>query len=186
MHRLLVIVDYQYDFVADDGKLTAGSVAQKIEPVIKQKIEDYLTKKDKVIFTLDHHTDEDFENNEHPESKVFPKHCIKGTDGFELFGRVKEYSNSCYFVEKRAYCPDVSDSFFASSIFSSDEIEICGVVTDICVLQTAIGIYTALINNKKSAKLIIDAAACASFNHERELFALDYMRDILGANIINY
>ena len=36
MTKALISIDYSYDFVADDGKLTAGKPAQAIEDRIAQ------------------------------------------------------------------------------------------------------------------------------------------------------
>ena len=52
MKKLLVVVDYQKDFV--DGALGFEG-AELIADVIKNKIETYLSNNDDVIFTLDTH-----------------------------------------------------------------------------------------------------------------------------------
>ncbi len=42
MNELLIIVDYQYDFVANDGLLTAGEKAQNIENNIYTLANEYI------------------------------------------------------------------------------------------------------------------------------------------------
>ena len=54
MKRLLLVIDYQNDFVADDGALTCGKMAQDIEDNILAAIDLY--EKDTIYFTKDTHT----------------------------------------------------------------------------------------------------------------------------------
>jgi len=56
MKKLLLVIDYQYDFVADAGKLTAGRPAQLIEPAILSRIAAFQTAGGDVICTQDTHS----------------------------------------------------------------------------------------------------------------------------------
>ena len=88
MAKLLVVVDYQNDFV--NGAL--GFVkAETLEKGICNKIEEYLNRGDKVIFTYDTH----FENYLHTrEGKKLPvKHCIIDTEGHDLYGELKKFKD---------------------------------------------------------------------------------------------
>lgn len=85
-------------------------------------------------------------------------------------------------MRKHAYCPNAEDVERLAEGY--DELTVVGLVTDICVLQTVIGLYTYAVNNAKKLRLIVDSSACASFNPEREEFALTYMREVLGLEII--
>lgn len=181
MKNLLVIIDYQYDFVADDGLLTAGKSAQLIEDNIYNLSNKYINNNHHIIFTLDTHIKDEW--NIHPESKSFNLHCEKGTKGYEPYGKLKEilsYKN-CKIVEKKGYCPKSED--IEQIINSYDNIEICGVVTDICVLQTAIALYNACANMDKNIKFKVNHDACASFNEQGHNFAIEYMQNILGFDI---
>src|SRR5690606_6078590 len=87
MKKALIVIDYTYDFVADNGKLTCGKPGQAIEKNISTLIEQFIEHNDVVVFANDLH----FENDPyHPESKLFPPHNIVGTKGRELYGSVKE------------------------------------------------------------------------------------------------
>ena len=85
--RALIVIDYTYDFVASDGKLTCGEAGQAIEKNISSLIEQYIEKNELVVFANDLHEEDD---PYHPESELFPPHNIRGTKGRELYGSVKE------------------------------------------------------------------------------------------------
>lgn len=182
MKKALIVVDYQYDFVADDGLLTIGKIAQNLENIINQRVEKYLYDKNDVIFTLDTHTKLDWDI--HPESKSFSIHCEKGTKGHKLFGKLQEkfdleITKKLY---KKGYCPKSCD--LEKIVVKYDEIEVVGVVTDICVLQTVIGIYNIAVNLGNSINIKIFEKGCASFDEEKHKFAIDYFKNILGCEII--
>ena len=83
MKKLLVVVDYQNDFVS--GSLGFPKAAQLEEAIIK-KIEDYRAAGDDVVFTLDTHGPDYLSTQEGKNLPV--EHCIKGTDGWQLYGKV--------------------------------------------------------------------------------------------------
>lgn len=179
--KALIIVDYSYDFIADDGKLTCGKPGQDIENFILEKIETYHEEKNEIFFTMDLH----FENDDnHPESKLFPPHNIINTDGRELYGKVKSlYENiknddHVHFLNKRRY-----DSFFGTPLDSLlrekdiKEVEIVGVCTDICVLHTAISAYNL------GYDITIPIKGVASFNEEAHQWALNHFKNTLGAKV---
>lgn len=91
MDKALLIIDYSYDFVADDGKLTCGKPGQSIDQAIARKFEAYLTEGNPVFIMMDLH---DLNDMSHPESKLFPPHNIRGTEGRELYGAVKKFMKS--------------------------------------------------------------------------------------------
>ncbi len=72
----MILIDYIYDFVADDGALTCGKPAQDISEAVKNTIAS-LDKDDVLIIANDYH---DGDPN-HPESKLFPPHAMAGTKG---------------------------------------------------------------------------------------------------------
>lgn len=182
MKNLLIIVDYQYDFVADDGLLTAGKPAQDIEENIYELANKYIKNNDDILLTLDTHIKEEW--SIHPESKSFKMHCEKGTKGNAPYGKIKNilsYEN-VNVLEKKGYCPLPKDIEYI--INNYDNIEICGVVTDICVMQTAIALYNSCVNSGKQINFTLNTSCCASFNKYGHNFAIDYMQNILGFKIV--
>ena len=73
MAKALISIDYTVDFVADEGKLTAGAPAQAISEAIAQVTEAAFDRGDYIFFTIDAHDETDVC---HPESKLFPPHNI--------------------------------------------------------------------------------------------------------------
>ena len=93
--KLLVIIDYQNDFV--DGTL-GFTDSVNLYPFIKNKILEEEKNKTDIIFTKDTH-DQDYVNT--LEGKLLPiKHCIKGTNGHNLYRHLEGISTSHIVLEK--------------------------------------------------------------------------------------
>lgn len=88
MTKALISIDYTEDFVADDGKLTAGAPAQAISDTIYQVTRKAFERGDYIFFTIDAHEENDVF---HPESKLFPPHNIIGTSGRNLYGKLADF-----------------------------------------------------------------------------------------------
>src|SRR5699024_12442835 len=86
MKRALINVDYTYDFVADDGKLTCGAPGQAIEKNIVEITQEFIENNEYVAFGIDAHEQDD---HLHPETASLPEHNIIGTPGIELYGELK-------------------------------------------------------------------------------------------------
>lgn len=89
MKKLLVVIDYQNDFV--DGTL-GFEKAKTLERPIYDKITKYLQQGHKVIFTYDTHCEEYLKTREGKNLPVL--HCIKDTNGHKLYGKIKDFSSS--------------------------------------------------------------------------------------------
>ena len=83
MKKLLIVVDYQNDFV--DGTLGFKG-ALDIENNIINKIKEFKELNDQIIYTLDTHTP-DYMHTMEGKNLPIP-HCIKGSEGHKLFGKV--------------------------------------------------------------------------------------------------
>lgn len=180
-HRALLVVDYSYDFITDDGLLTCGKPGQNIEDFIVSRINDFNYYQDHIFFLMDLHYLHDIH---HPESKLFPPHNIVDTSGRELYGKVgKLYETikaqpNVHFIDKTRY-----DSFFGTPLDSLlrersiNQVEIVGVCTDICVLHTAISAYNL------GYKISVPAEGVASFNQKGHEWALAHFKNSLGAEV---
>lgn len=179
--QALIVVDYSYDFIADDGLLTCGKPGQDIESFIVSRITHFNNREDHIFFLMDLHYDNDIY---HPEYKLFPPHNIAGTSGRELFGEVGELYNkiknqtNVHFIDKRRY-----DSFYGTPLDSLlrerdiEQLEIVGVCTDICVLHTAISAYNL------GYQITIPEKGVASFNQTGHDWALAHFKNSLGAEV---
>ncbi|CDO04053.1 Isochorismatase family protein YecD [Oceanobacillus picturae] len=180
--RALINVDYTYDFVAEDGKLTCGKPGQAIEDNIVSLTEEFITVGDYVVLAIDAHHEGDAL---HPEAKLFPPHNIIGTSGRNLYGSLanlyEQYKDkeNVYYRDKTRY------SAFAGTDLELklrergiEEVHIIGVCTDICVLHTAVDAYN------KGFKIVVHKDAVASFNQAGHEWALGHFENTLGASVI--
>lgn len=182
MTQALIVIDYSYDFVASDGLLTAGKPAQDIEPNILDAINRFVEAGAPIFFMMDIHREHD---PHHPETELFPPHNIEGTRGRELYGRVKmrydeiKDMDNVFFIDKTRY-----SSFVGTNLDTLlrerniDTVVLSGVVTDICVLHTAIGAYNL------GYDIHVLEHCVASFNEEAHSVALAHMKNSLGARIV--
>ena len=76
MKKALIIVDYNNDFVADDGKLTCGKPAQEIDENIAKLVAEFSENGDFIFNACDNHAEDDMYHAEHEK---FPVHCVDGT-----------------------------------------------------------------------------------------------------------
>ena len=173
MKKLLIVIDYQNDFV--DGSL-GFKKAKDIEEKIVKKIKEYQKNNDEVIFTLDTHYDNYMDTKE-GENLPIP-HCIKGTKGHELFGKVKDLSQGCLLIEKETFGSKDLVKFLENKEYAS--IELIGVVTNICVISNAV-IVKAMQPN---TEIIVDASCSSSNDEIMEQKALDILKN-LHIKVIN-
>ena len=168
MEKILIVVDMQKDFV--DGSLGTKE-AQSIVPAVKDKIENF---EGDIIFTKDTH-EEDYLNTQ--EGQNLPvKHCIRGTDGWELQSDLNDYAlkNHCLIFDK----PTFGSTSLAGCVSGIarmapiDQIEIVGLCTDICVISNAILLKTAL----PDTEIIVDASCCAGVTPQSHQNALEAMK----------
>lgn len=179
MVRALLVVDYTVDFVAEDGALTCGEPGQAIENRICELTEEFVGNGDFVVFPVDLHEEDD---RFHPESRLFPPHNIRDTEGRELYGRLaevyKQHENNITWMDKTRY------SAFAGTNLeimlrerNIEEIHLVGVCTDICVLHTAVDAYN------KGFKITVYEDAVASFDEAGHKWALRHFTYTLGAEV---
>ena len=57
--KALIVVDYSYDFIADDGRLTCGKPGQDIESFILKRLETYQSEGQDIFFMMDLHYEND-------------------------------------------------------------------------------------------------------------------------------
>lgn len=166
--KSLVVVDYQKDFV--DGALGFPG-AEKLEPLILAKIDECRKIGGQVIFTLDTHGENYLST---AEGKKLPiAHCIKGTPGHGLFGKVAEaVLPEDVVIEKPAFGSLELADYLRR--LSPDEVELCGLVTDICVVSNAVIAKAAL----PESRIVVDSAACATADPAAHENALSVMRGV--------
>ena len=167
MEKYLFVIDYQKDFV--DGALGFPG-AEKLDAAIAAKVRAY--GKDRVYFTRDTHSENYLHTREGRNLPV--THCVKGTDGWQVYG---DTANALAEVEapaidKLVFGMDISDPAIAAVLpETADEIELVGLVSNICVVSNAV----VLQSKYPEATIIVDASCTDSFDktlHEKVLDVL--------------
>ena len=179
MTKLLVVIDYQKDFV--DGTL-GFEKAVTLEQGIYDKVNKYLKNDDKVLFTYDTHYEEYLQTREGKNLPIL--HCIKGTNGHKLYGKINDFSNSenTMHYEKKGFGISPEDMIQIANEVGEDikEIELVGVVTNICVISNVV----LFQSQYRNADIIVDASLCASFDDSLHEKALDVIEGLQG-KVIN-
>ena len=165
--KYLAVIDMQNDFVS--GSL-GNPDAEKIIPGIVEKVNSF---DGKVIFTRDTHQSDYLSTQEGRNLPVL--HCIENTEGWQLVPELEELrlSKELPVFDKPAF-GNVELAEFLSTAEGDDkpeEIELCGVCTDICVITNALLLKAFL----PETPIFLDASCCAGTtkeNHENALKAM--------------
>ena len=162
--KFLIVVDMQVDFIS--GSLGSNHAAA-IVPNVVEKVKGF---DGKVIFTRDTHGENYFQTQEGRKLPVM--HCVKDTAGWQICDELKSF----------AYC--VIDKITFGSVDLPkllmecgepiEEIELCGLCTDICVISNAMILKAAF----PEARITVDGSCCAGVTMESHRIALDAMKAV--------
>ena len=98
-------------------------------------------------------------------------HCIKETAGWEICTELKPYAEQV--VDKVTFgsmeLPRIIEAMGAV-----EEIELCGLCTDICVISNAMVLKAAF----PEVRILVDGSCCAGVTPESHRTALDAMRAV--------
>lgn len=176
--QALIVVDMQNGFLREGNLASDDCLA--VLPAVVREVDAALDAGMRVLFTADTHEPDD------REFEVFPTHCVRGTHETELVDELQPYlgHDDTSLLAKRRY-----SAMFETELegwlrrFGIDDVRICGVCTDICVLHT-----TADLRNRDIGVTVV-ADATATFDAPehpavtvREQ-SLAHMAGILGARI---
>ena len=163
MKKLLIVVDMQNDFITG----TLGSPqAQAIVSAVKAKIAQYKQNGYDILFTRDTHHDNYLATQ---EGRYLPvAHCVEGTDGHLIADGLD--ADGCEIFDK----PNFGSLQLAKRVAEGgfDEIELCGLCTDICVVSNALILKAQL----PETKVTVDARCCAGVTDESHNAALLTMK----------
>ena len=170
MKKLLVVVDYQNDFV--DGALGFEG-AEDIEDEIVKLIDEFEKNNDFVAFTLDTH-ERDYLCT--TEGKNLPtEHCIKGTDGWKIRERLEDYMKRHPVFEKHTFGSLDLGNYIRGISVLIDEVYLVGLVSNICVISNAIIAKSAL---DKNGKVFVVKNATASFDEDMQQKGFDILENL--------
>lgn len=127
----VVVVDMQNDFVQDDGSLPVPAAKETIKN-IKQLLDRAREQNVKVVYTQDTHYEGD------KEWEIWPVHCKRGTNGWQIIEELKPKETDMVF-EKNRYDGfyETSLEHYLSHVWQITNLVIVGTVSNICVLHTA-------------------------------------------------
>ncbi len=180
MKQLLVVVDYQNDFVT--GAL-GFAAAEKLETGIAAAVAETLQSDGCVLFTRDTHKEGYLETR---EGKFLPvPHCVKGTFGHQLFGSLHQYETEprpgVTIVDKTTFgCPLLAEEAKKLCGGVPAGITLCGVVTNICVLSNAVILQSAF--EEVPIRVYQNLTAAAPGAHEEALRMLQG----LGIKLVDF
>ena len=168
MKKAFVVVDFQNDFVS--GSLGFPE-AVTLDEKISAKIEAYLKEGYDLIYTFDTH----YENySDTQEGKKLPiPHCIKGTDGYNIYGKTASYLNFAKIkIDKNVFGSLELGEFLRKENYSV--VKLCGLVSNICVISNAVIAKSAL----PEATITVDSSLTASADLSMHEKALDVMESL--------
>lgn len=168
--KILVVIDMQNDFTSGVlGNKECEEVVPKIVDIINK--EDY----DEIYLTRDTHTDNYLKTQEGKKLPV--KHCIKGTEGWQIRKEIMDAVKDklFYIIDKPAFgslklAEDIKTAYEAKQ--KNLEIILVGVCTGICVISNAMILKAAL----PEAVITVKKDACACVTPESHKTALDAMK----------
>ena len=164
MKKIIVVVDMQNDFI--DGALGTQE-AQQMLPRLAEKLE--REKAAELIFTMDTHNQYYMDTQEGKNLPV--PHCIKPEHGWKIAEALQKFvDRAAAVVEKPSFGSLALPQ--AVSKIETDEIELVGLCTDICVISNAMIIKAAF----PEIKVAVDASCCAGVTPESHANALAAMK----------
>jgi nicotinamidase-related amidase len=166
----LLIIDMIEEFV--HGRLKSPS-AEAIIPAIRMLAENARKQGIPVIYLIDNHLPFD------RELSIWGPHALSRGEESRIVSELRPSEKDLVF-QKRSYS-GFRDTGLAGVLrdLGVDTVILTGIHTHICVLHTAIDAFYDRFN------IIIVSDAVAAFSESDHAYALDYMRKVLGAKVLN-
>ncbi len=162
--KFLVVVDMQVDFIF--GSL-GSDMAKAIVPSVLEKVKNF---DGEVIFTRDTHFDDYLSTQEGKNLPV--QHCVKDTNGWQICDELKPFAKNV--VDKITFGSVELPNIIREYNVEIDEIELCGLCTDICVISNAMILKASF----PEVKIIVDGKCCAGVTNESHETALSAMKAV--------
>ena len=162
--KFLIVVDMQNDFIT--GSL-GSELAKAIVPNVVEKVKNY---SGTIIFTRDTHYSDYLSTQEGKNLPV--EHCIKDTIGWEICEELKPYLTKV--VDKITFGSIDLPAVIKGYGEEIEEIELCGLCTDICVISNAMLLKATF----PEVKIKVDASCSAGVTVESHNTALNAMKSV--------
>ncbi|MBE6915492.1 MAG: cysteine hydrolase [Ruminococcaceae bacterium] len=159
--KTLIVVDMQNDFIT-------GALGSKDAEAIVENVVNLVKSFDgRVIFTRDTHLENYLTTQEGRNLPV--EHCIKDTHGWQICDELKPYAKEI--VDKITFgsidLPGMIDA-------DTEEVILCGICTDICVISNAMLIKA----HYPEMKVSVYASCCAGVTPQSHETALNAMKAV--------
>jgi len=169
--KALIVVDMLNDFLDEKGTLYCGQSAREIVPFIRQRLESCRKNKDLIIYLQDSHdrSDKEFER--------FPEHCVTDTWGGQIIEALTPMPGEKVIPKKRYsgfFGTDLENILVRSGVAA---VEVVGVCTSICVMDTVGGLAN------RDHEISVPVKGVADFDSEAHQFALKRMEKLYGAKV---
>ena len=162
--KFLIVVDMQNDFIT--GSL-GSELAKAIVPNVVEKVKNY---SGTIIFTRDTHYSDYLSTQEGKNLPV--EHCIKDRIGWEICEELKPYVTKV--VDKITFGSVDLPAVIKGYGEEIEEIELCGLCTDICVISNAMLLKATF----PEVKIKVDASCSAGATVESHNTALNAMKSV--------
>ena len=162
--KYLIVVDMQVDFIT--GSL-GSKLAEGIVDNVVSKVKGF---DGKVIFTRDTHFADYLKTQE--GAKLPVEHCIKNTDGWQICDQLKPYAETV--IDKVTFGSVDLPKILMEYGDEIEEIELCGLCTDICVISNAMILKASF----PEVKITVDSKCCAGVSVESHNIALNAMKAV--------
>lgn len=173
MRKALIVVDMLNDFVREGGALffPAGT---EVVPAVKARVEAHREAGSTIVFICDAHAKDD------KEFDRFPPHAVEGTVGADVVEEIATAgADYGHYISKTRY-----SGFYNTNLdellrtHAPNEVEVVGVCTSICVMDTVGGLAN------RDYKIVVSYNAVADFDQEAHIAAIGRMATLYGAEII--
>lgn len=167
----LIIVDMLNDFIDEKGALYCGPGVGDIVPFIQERLAAHRKAGNLVVFLQDAHAEDDL------EFEKFPKHCVAGTWGSQIIAALAPEPKETVLPKTRY------NGFYGTPLekiladHQPDEVEVVGVCTSICVMDTVGGLAN------RDYRTLVPRAGVADFDADAHQHALMRMERLYGAAV---
>lgn len=164
--KYLIVVDMQNDFIT--GSLGTKE-AEAILPKVIEKVKNF---EGTILYTKDTHQADYMATQEGKNLPV--EHCIEGSWGWMLADELEKLSAGHKVFNKPTFGSTELAKYLVEENEKEEieEIELCGLCTDICVISNAFVIKA----NLTEVPVTVDASCCAGVTPESHLNALAAMK----------
>lgn len=170
--KALLVIDLLKDFLNPDGALYCGDHIREIIPFIKEKVEEAHSESALVVWICDSHEKDD------SEFKMFPPHCVEGSEGAETIDELEVRPDDVMVKKSRysGFCKTDLERILAEK--GVDEVEVVGVCTSICVMDTVGGL------KNRDYEVTVFKDGVGDLDEEDHRWALKRMEKTYGAKVL--